>query len=119
MTMTVRLIDDAAMLRETELKDWGPVAEPLGAPVSETRGMILDRATSGYPESGVWECTPGVWRCEVDRAEFCHFLSGRCTYVHDEGDTIEIAPGTTVWFPAGWRGQCTVRETVRKVYVVV
>ena len=119
MARTVGLIEDARGLPEAALKDWGPVAAPIGAPVSRTRGVLLDRAASGVPESGVWECTPGTWRCEVERAEFCHFLAGRCTYSHDDGETIVIGPGMTAWFPAGWRGRCTVAETVRKVYVIV
>ncbi|HEX6015621.1 MAG TPA: cupin domain-containing protein [Geminicoccaceae bacterium] len=34
------------------------------------------------------------------------------------GETIEVAPGTIAFFPAGWSGRCTVHETVRKVYMV-
>lgn len=119
MVNTVALIENARGLDSGALKDWGPVASPIGTPVSQTRGTLLDRAASGLPESGVWECSPGTWRCEVDRAEFCHFLTGRATYTHDDGEVIAIALGTTAWFPAGWRGRCTVHETVRKVYIVV
>ena len=119
MVETIGLIENARAIASAELKDWGPVGTPIGEPVSRTRGTLLDRAASGFPESGVWECSPGTWRCEVERAEFCHFLSGRATYVHDGGETIEIRPGTTAWFPAGWRGRCTVTDTVRKVYAIV
>jgi uncharacterized cupin superfamily protein len=119
MARTVGLIADAQAIPATALTDWGPVAAPIGTPVSQTRGVLLDRAPSGFPESGVWECTPGTWRCEVERAEFCHFLVGRATYSHDDGEVIEITPGTTAWFPAGWRGRCTVKATVRKVYAIV
>jgi uncharacterized cupin superfamily protein len=119
MPTTIDLIADAAALPIGELKDWGPVEQPIGEPVSHTRGAILRRAGNGFPESGVWECTPGTWRCEVGRAEFCHFLAGRCRYAHDDGEIIDIGPGMTAWFPAGWRGRCTVAETVRKVYVIV
>ncbi|MEX2649559.1 MAG: cupin domain-containing protein [Alphaproteobacteria bacterium] len=119
MPGTVGLIENAKGLAGSALKDWGPVAQPIGEPVSRTRGLLLDRAPSGIPESGVWECTPGTWRCEVERAEFCHFLAGRCTYTHDDGEVIEIGAGATAWFPAGWRGRCTVALTVRKVYAIV
>jgi hypothetical protein len=30
----------------------------------------------------------------------------------------EIRPGTAAFFPEGWKGECTVRETVRKVYMI-
>jgi hypothetical protein len=116
---TIDLIAAAAAIPAAELADWGPVATPIGDPVSRTRGRILNRAPGGVPETGVWECTPGTWRCEVARPEFCHFLAGRCVYTHDGGETIAIEPGMTAWFPAGWNGRCRVTETIRKVYAVL
>jgi len=109
---------EAARLAEGELVDWGPVAEPLGDPVSRTRGRLLAKGPGGAPEAGYWECTPGTWRCEIARDEFCHFLAGRCVYESDDGERIEIAPGATAFFPAGWRGRCTVIETIAKVYMI-
>jgi uncharacterized cupin superfamily protein len=99
-----------------DLVDWGPVGAPLEG-LSRTRGKLLQKDASGA-ESGIWVCTPGSWRCEVARDEFCHFLAGSCTYVHDGGEVIEIGAGTIALFPAGWRGRCTVHETVRKVYAI-
>jgi len=52
------------------------------------------------------------------RDEFCHFLSGRCTYTHESGEIIEIEPDTAAFFPAGWTGTCRIHETVRKVYMI-
>ena len=54
----------------------------------------------------------------MTRDEFCHFLAGRCTYTHDSGEVIEIAPDTIAFFPAGWAGTCRVHDTVRKVYMI-
>jgi uncharacterized protein len=119
VTGEVRVLRDAAGIDPRELKDWGPVAEPLGEPVSRTAGVLLHRDGAGHPESGLWECSPGRWRCEVTRAEFCHFLAGSCRYRSDDGETIAIGPGDSAWFPAGWRGECEVLTTVRKVYVVI
>ena len=99
-----------------DLVDWGPIAAPLEG-LSRTSGKVLHKDDQGG-ENGIWVCTPGAWRCEVSRDEFCHFLAGRCTYVHAGGETIEVAPGTIAFFPAGWSGRCTVHETVRKVYMV-
>ena len=99
-----------------DLVDWGPIATPLEG-LSHTSGKVLHKDEGGG-ESGIWVCTPGTWRCEVAREEFCHFLAGRCTYLHDEGEVIEIRPGTIAVFPAGWHGRCTVHETVRKVYAI-
>ncbi len=101
----------------SDLVDWGPVPTMIEGQ-SHTSGQLLHKGPGGLPEAGVWVCTPGRWRCEVERDEFCHFLSGRCTYTRSTGEVIEIEAGTTVWFAAGWEGVCEVRETVRKVYVI-
>jgi uncharacterized protein len=100
-----------------ELVDWGPVAAPLQGR-STTSGRLLHKNADGGSECGIWVCTPGSWRCEVTRDEFCHFLAGRCTYTHDSGEVIEIEPGTIAFFPRGWFGMCRVTETVRKVYMI-
>jgi hypothetical protein len=57
-----------------DLVDWGPVAKPAGDVVSYTSGRLLHRDEDGNNETGLWVCTPGLWRCEVERDEFCHFL---------------------------------------------
>ena len=108
-------LGDVAM--RDDLVEWGPIATPLEG-LSRTRGRVLHKDPGAGGESGIWVCTPGSWRCEVEREEFCHFLAGRCTYVHDGGEVIEIGPGTIAVFPAGWQGRCTVHETVRKVYAI-
>ncbi|NIA68046.1 cupin domain-containing protein [Pelagibius litoralis] len=100
-----------------DLVDWGPIPTMIEGR-SVTSGRLLHKGPEGSPESGIWVCTPGTWRCEVERDEFCHFLLGRCTYTHDNGEVIEIEPDTIAFFPAGWAGTCAVRETVRKVYMI-
>lgn len=112
---TLRLIRDAARVRE--LVDWGPTPSPVRGE-SRTRGVLLHKGPGGSPEAGIWECTPGVWNCRVERDEFCHFLSGRCVYTHESGERVEIAGGDVALFPAGWRGVCEVIETVLKVYMI-
>jgi len=99
------------------LKEWGAIATMIEG-ISKTAGVLLSRDPDGRAESGVWTCTPGTWRCEVTSDEFCHFLSGSCSYVHDNGEVVEILPDTVAFFPGGWSGRCTVRETVRKVYMI-
>lgn len=93
-------------------QDWGPLG------TSHTSGTLLSREPDGRAESGLWVCTPGFWDCHVTRAEFCHFLSGRCLYVHESGEEIEIEPDTVAFFPQDWRGTCRVEKTVRKVYLI-
>ena len=100
-----------------DLVDWGCIPTMIEGE-SRTSGRILHRTANGNRECGVWICTPGKWKCTVTSDEFCHFLEGRCTYVRHDGETIEVAPGTTAFFPCGWSGECTVHETVRKVYMI-
>lgn len=116
--MPAHLLKQAAAIPEAELVDWGPVSEPLGEPVSRTSGRLLHRDPDGANETGVWLCTPGRWRCVVERDEFCHFLAGRCRYTADDGAVLEIGPGDAAFFPAGWSGTCEVREAVRKTYMI-
>ena len=99
------------------LKDWGDVPSMIEGQ-SRTSGQLLHKGPGGRSECGIWECTPGYWQCEVTRDEFCHFLAGRCTYTHENGEIIEIVPDTAAFFPQGWRGTCRVHETVRKVYMI-
>ena len=54
----------------------------------------------------------------IEEHEFCHFLEGRATYVHESGDVIEITPDTAAFFPKDWKGVCTVHETIKKVYMI-
>jgi uncharacterized protein len=98
-------------------KDWGVIPTMIEGE-SRTAGILLSRDPDMRAESGIWICTPGIWRCEVVSAEYCHFLSGRSTYVHESGETIEIHPDTLAFFPKGWKGTCRVHETIRKVYMI-
>ena len=103
--------------RVSNLVDWGEVGEPLeGLP--QTSGILLHRNPDGSSECGIWVCSPGSWRCRVERDEFCHFLDGRCAYLRDNGDKIEIVPDTIAFFEKGWTGTCIVYETIRKVYMI-
>ena len=111
----------AALLRDpmsqTALVDWGVIPTMIEG-ASHTSGKLLHKGPGGRSECGIWRCTPGRWHCHVTRDEFCHFLDGRSTYVHESGEVIEIAPDTVAFFPQDWRGVCTVHETVTKVYMI-
>ena len=97
--------------------DWGVVPTMIEGR-SHTSGVVIHKGPEGDSETGIWICTPGFWNCHVTRDEFCHFLLGRCTYTHESGEVIEIAPGTTAFFPKDWKGACRVHETIRKVYMI-
>lgn len=113
---------DAILLKDPEeltaLTDWGEVANPLGEPASLQSGLLMFRRSDGSSETGMWQCTPGKWRCEVEKDEFCYFLAGTAIYTPDSGKRFTVRAGVAATFPAGWRGECEVIETVRKVYMV-
>jgi len=100
-----------------DLVDWGTQPDALEGN-SHSSGRLLYKGQGNSPESGIWVCTPGRWRLLIPRDELCHFLAGSATYVHDEGETIEVEPGTVVLFPAGWKGECIVRTTIRNTYML-
>ena len=99
------------------LKDWGHQPNPI-AGNSKNDGVLLFKGPDGQPEAGLWQCTEGSWPLEIPRDELCHFVSGRATYTHENGDVIEVGAGTMVLFPAGWKGRCTVHQTMRNVYML-
>jgi uncharacterized cupin superfamily protein len=104
-------------LAQQDIVDWGVVPTMIEG-ASHTSGKLIHKGPAGESECGLWVCTPGKWFCHVTRDEFCHFLEGRCTYVHESGEVIEITPDTAAFFPQDWKGECTVHETIRKVYMI-
>ena len=104
-------------LEQSELVDWGTIPTMIEG-VSHVSGKLIHKGPNGESECGLWICTPGKWECHVTRDEFCHFLEGRSTYVHENGDVIEITPDTAAFFPKDWKGVCTVHETIKKVYMI-
>lgn len=69
---------------------------------------------------GVWECTEG--RFTADRtggAEYCHIISGRATVVNEDGSNPrDIGAGDLLILPKGWKGEWTIHEHMRKLYVI-
>lgn len=113
--MTTPTMKDPLSL--TDLADWGTIPTMIDG-LSHVSGKVLHKGEGGRSECGYWVCTPGTWACHVTEDEFCHFLEGRSTYVHENGEIIEIAPDTAAFFPKDWKGVCTVHETIKKVYMI-
>ncbi|NVP55304.1 cupin domain-containing protein [Mycoplana rhizolycopersici] len=101
-----------------DLVDWGVQSDAIEG-VSKSSGRLLFKGPDNQPETGIWVCTPGRWRLSIPREELCHFVAGRAIYRSDDGEVIEVEPGTVVMFPGGWAGECTVIETMRNVYMLV
>ena len=100
-----------------DLVNWGEQPDAI-EPGSHSTGRLLYKGPGNSPETGVWVCTPGIWRLSVPRDEFCHFAAGRARYTHDNGEVIEISTGTCVLFPAGWSGKAEIFETIRNLYML-
>ena len=65
---------------------------------------------------GTWEMAPGTDHdTEVD--EVFVVLAGRGTVTFEDGEVVELGPGTAVRLRAGERTTWVVTETLRKVYV--
>jgi hypothetical protein len=100
------------------LADWGVQPDALEG-VSRSSGRLLWKGEGGRPEVGLWVCTPGRWRLSLPADELCHFVAGRAVYRSDDGEAIEVGPGTVIHFRQGWTGECRVVETLRNLYMLV
>jgi uncharacterized cupin superfamily protein len=107
----------AASVWADNLADWG-VQPDAREGVSRSSGRLLWKGEGGRPEAGLWVCTPGRWRLSLPADELCHFVAGRAVYRADDGEVIEVGPGTVVHFRQGWSGECEVTETLRNLYML-
>ena len=101
----------------TDLEDWGPLEEATGA-VMTTAGITMWRDEATEAEAGIWQCTAGPSRWELETNEFVHVLSGSMTVTEDGASPVDLGPGDTVMFPTGWSGTWDIHETLRKLYVI-
>ncbi|MGD0083340.1 MAG: cupin domain-containing protein [Acidimicrobiales bacterium] len=107
----------AGAATRTDLEDWGPLAEATGHEMS-TAGITLWKNEETEAESGIWECTPGPSRWDLETNEFVHVLAGRMTVTEDGAEPVELSAGDSVVFPLGWNGTWDIHETLRKLYVI-
>nr|WP_320502928.1 cupin domain-containing protein [Dongia rigui]MDY0874458.1 cupin domain-containing protein [Dongia rigui] len=114
----IKRLANTAGLSSAALEDWGKVAEPLGEPVAQLRG-VSPTEKGKEPDFGIWECSPGKWNRQIRKAEFAHFISGRATFRASSGQVIEINAGDALYFPADSLGVWEIHETVRKTYILL
>jgi uncharacterized protein len=110
--MTTPLIDVSSVT----LDDTGPLAEAVGSEMA-THAKVLWGDSQGV-EAGVWSCTPGDSRWNLETHEFIYVVSGRMTVTRDGGEAVEVGAGSTVFFEKGWQGTWVIHETITKSYVV-
>ena len=104
-----RVLDVSADVPTSPL-DPGTVLE--GTPAAGSRALA---AVAGV-EVGVWEMSPGT-ATDVEVDEVFVVLSGAATVTFDDGEAVDLGPGSVVRLRAGEHTTWTVRETLRKIYV--
>jgi uncharacterized cupin superfamily protein len=115
-SMAIKQVKTVADVPSSELDDWGPVPQPVSEQISRLRGIIINENPDGS-EAGIWECTPGTWTRLVMDAEISSFVSGHALFHPDDGETVDIKAGDTVYFDNNSKGTWEVLETVRKAYL--
>lgn len=101
--------------------------EPMGPPVPKPTSITGQGETTNQVHSqddvldvGIWACDPGEFTADRSAAtEVCQILSGSATVVGEDGVKAEIAAGSLLVLPIGWRGTWTVHEAIRKTYVII
>ena len=83
-----------------------------GAPRAGSRRLT----DLGDHEVGIWEHTVGS-SSDVEADEVFVVLSGRGAVAFDDGEVVDLSPGTAVRLRAGERTTWTITATLRKVYV--
>lgn len=85
----------------------------------EPHTVNLNAYTSddGSKIMGTWICTPGKWRVDYVKWEYCHFQEGYCIITPDGMAPIHLKAGDIFVVEPGMKGTWEVVETVRKYFV--
>ena len=89
-----------------------PATVRAGSPEAGSRALA---AVSGV-EVGVWVMSPGT-ATDVEVDEVFVVLSGSATVTFEDGESVDLRPGTVVRLRAGEHTTWVVHETLRKIYV--
>ena len=95
--MAIKQVQNVANIPSEALEDWGPVPQPISDTVSQLSGLVINENEDGS-EAGIWECTPGKWVRLVMDAEISSFVKGHALFHPEDGETIEIKAGDSVYF---------------------
>lgn len=97
-----------------------PAAEPKPTSLTGQSEATLEIWAEGDASAGVWECDPGTFTAVRDGFhEVCQVLAGSATLVGEDGQRVELAGGSTIVLPDGWKGTWEIHETLRKTYVII
>jgi uncharacterized protein len=98
----------------------------IGAPLPERvvegaqvfKTWEIDYAEGGDVRTGVWEVTPGAYRCIKDTTwELCIILSGVSEITEDGKEPVTVRAGDTFVLKPGFEGTWRCIETTRKLWV--
>lgn len=107
----------------TAATDLGPhTAKPTSIEGEQTEATlsVWVGGTGGKIDTGLWECTPGVFTAERNGyTEICTILSGRVTLEVEGAEPEEFGPGDIMVMPSGWKGVWRVHEPLRKHYTTI
>ena len=90
--------------------------DPIGPLPKQTDSGFLNQDNTF---AGTWECEPGTLQLDLEVTEFCHILKGHWMLTSDSGIVTEVKAGDSFVFPKGWKGTAEVKETIRKVYMMI
>jgi uncharacterized cupin superfamily protein len=111
-------LDFAVALDLSSMDIGGFLPKPSSTTGQLEASAVLWKSADGRFEIGVWECTEGHFTAFREVAsEKCHVISGRVT-VKDDKQASNLGPGDFLLMPLGWRGEWTVHERVRKLYIL-
>lgn len=103
-------------LARMDIGDFAP--KPTSTTGQEEASATLWKSPDDRLEIGIWECTEGHFTAFREVAsEKCHIISGRVT-IKDGSQTRDLGPGDFLAMPLGWRGEWTVHQRVRKLYIL-
>ena len=107
-----------AHLAATDLGEAAPKPTSISGDQFEA-SRTLWTSDDGLVEAGVWECTPGRFTAARDtNSEICHIVSGRVSLHNEDGTSKEVGPGELLVLPIGWKGEWTIHEKTRKLYIL-
>ncbi len=102
----------------TDLVDWGVIPTMIEGESRTTGKLLHARARKAGRNAASGSARRASGSATSRATSSATSSRGRCTYVHESGEVIEIEPDTAAFFPQDWKGVCTVHETVKKVYMI-
>lgn len=111
----ITLIDHRAALAPSN----APEASILIGPTPQCRSNNLFEDTSSPLRIGVWDSTPYARGARPHKVhELMHLIEGEVELTHEDGTSVVVKPGDTVFVPQGTPCAWTSTVYVRKFYAV-